>query len=65
MANVGFWLLILGLGSFGINYFGYEFKLLMWVDQWGDTTGTMIRLGCAALGLILIVVSAAKSAKTE
>lgn len=48
------WLVVLGLGSFALNYFGYDFKLLAWVDAWGDSTGTMIRLGCVVLGVLLM-----------
>lgn len=27
-----------------------EFKLLMWVDNWGPTVGTLIRVGLVVVG---------------
>lgn len=56
-ASVGKWLVILGLGSFALNYFGYELKLLAWVDAWGASTAIMIRMGCVALGVLLMFLS--------
>lgn len=56
MRSLGVTLLILGLGSFLLNYFGIYFFFLIWVDTWGVTVGHVIRGGLAALGLILIIV---------
>lgn len=43
MKNIGSTLLILGVGSIVLNFFNYEFRLLMWVDMWGETVGWAIR----------------------
>lgn len=43
MKNIGTTLLILGVGSIALNFFNYEFRLLMWVDNWGETVGWAIR----------------------
>lgn len=56
MGGWGMTLVIFGLGSFLLNMFGFEFALLMWVDNWGATVGTVIRLGVAALGLVMMIV---------
>ena len=45
-----------GLGSFLLNMIGVEFALLMWVDNWGPAVGAVIRLGFAALGVVMMVV---------
>ncbi len=55
MGGWGMTLVIFGLGSFLLNMIGFEFALLMWVDNWGPAVGTMIRLGVAALGLVMMV----------
>lgn len=50
MKSIGGLLFILGLGSFVLHYMNMEFKLLMWVDNWGPTVGTLIRVGLVVLG---------------
>ena len=55
MKNLGIYLLIAGIGSILLNQVGYEFKLLMWVDNWGATTGWAIRGGAIAMGIVLFV----------
>ena len=56
MAGWGVLLVILGLGSFGMNMMGREFQLLMWVDSWGPLVGNIIRFGIAALGGLMIIL---------
>ncbi|MDR0181764.1 hypothetical protein [Lysobacter arvi] len=55
--SLGSLLILLGVGSFVLNHFNYEFKLLAWVDHWGPSTGTMIRVGCIVLGAALWLLS--------
>lgn len=57
MKSFGVTLLALGLGSFVLNYFGYEFKMLSWVDEWGESTGLLIRVACACLGAAILLAS--------
>ena len=56
MAGWGMTLVIFGLGSFLLNRIGAEFILLMWVDYWGPSVGMAIRLGVAAVGVVMMVV---------
>ena len=56
MKGFGIFLIIMGLGSFVLNMMGREFALLAWIDTWGATPGIAIRLGLAALGVVLIVI---------
>jgi hypothetical protein len=62
MASWGLTFILLGLGSFILNLLNFEFMLLAWVDNWGTGVGTAIRLGIAALGVVMIAVSAMKPA---
>ena len=41
---------LLGAGSFVLNMLGREFSLLMWIDTWGPTVGTAIRIGFIIVG---------------
>jgi hypothetical protein len=61
MASWGFTFILLGLGSFILNLLDFEFMLLAWVDHWGTVPGNCIRLGIAALGLVMIIVPALRS----
>jgi hypothetical protein len=57
MRSFGILFLILGIGSFILRKMDREFTLLKWVDNWGVSTGDIIRIGFAVLGLILVVLS--------
>jgi hypothetical protein len=50
MKSIGGLMLLLGLGSFVLHYMEMEFKLLMWVDNWGPETGLGIRIGLIVVG---------------
>jgi len=56
MKSIGGLMFILGLGSFVLNYLGYEFKLLSWIDTWGPTTGIAIRAALIVIGGALWLV---------
>lgn len=56
MKELGSLLLLFGIGSFALNMIGYEFSLLMWIDNWGQTVGYAIRGGMIAVGGVLYFV---------
>lgn len=53
MKNIGGLMILLGAGSIVLGYVGYEFSVLMWVDNWGPTTGWVIRGALILVGAIL------------
>ena len=53
MKNIGIYLLIGGIGSILLNQFGYEFKILMWIDNWGEGVAWAIRGGAVVAGAAL------------
>jgi hypothetical protein len=57
MRSFGVLLLILGLGTFVLRTFDYEFRILSWADDYQP----WFSIGLAALGLILVVVSMVRS----
>ncbi len=56
MKSLGFWLFVFGVGSFVLNQFGREFRLLSWIDNWGPSTGMAIRVGLIVIGAALWLV---------
>lgn len=56
MKTVGIWFMVFGFGSMALNFFGMEFKLLMWVDSWGPTVGWAIRAAIAIAGVAMFVL---------
>jgi len=63
LKTIGGYLFFFGLGSIVLNLLGREFVVLMWIDNWGETVGWIIRGGGAALGAILWLVGNAKANK--
>ena len=53
MKSIGGWMVIFGLGSFVLGLIGYEFTLLMWVDNWGSAVGWIIRGALVVVGGLL------------
>jgi hypothetical protein len=58
MASFGKLLVFFGIGSAVLHLFDYEFKLLMWIDDWGPQVGWGIRIGMVVVGAVLWVASA-------
>ena len=68
MKIIGWLLVILGPGSFVLNLIGYDFKLLMWIDNWGVEVGWAIRGAMVVAGgglLFLGMKSEAAEAAVE
>ena len=53
MKRFGSYLLFIGIGSMILAFTGYEFRVLMWIENWGTTTGWLIRGGIALLGGVM------------
>jgi len=50
MKSLGGMMFLFGAGSMLLGLVGYEFTLLMWVDNWGTTVGWIIRASLAVVG---------------
>ena len=61
LSGFGFWLALLGAGSVVLNRFNYELKLLAWVDHWGPSMGTTIRVGCIVVGVLVWLLFRSRS----
>jgi hypothetical protein len=58
---------LLGLASSALTYWetGYDMKLLMWIDTWGETNGWYIRAGLVIVGAIAYILSARMEAAVD
>lgn len=56
MKNFGSLLLFVGVGTVVLNLVGYEFRILMWIDNWGETVGWAIRAALIVAGGVLWVL---------
>ena len=50
MRNTGLYLMLAGVATILLNLFGFEFRVLMWIDNWGETVGWAIRIGAIVIG---------------
>lgn len=53
MKSIGGLMVFLGAGSFVMNMLGREFILIAWIDNWGTTAGTAIRIGMVVVGAVV------------
>ncbi|EAY30829.1 hypothetical protein [Microscilla marina] len=49
-------LALFGVASSVLSIFGYNLKLLMWVDLWGNTMGWLLRIGFIVAGVALLFI---------
>ena len=53
MKNIGGLMVLFGAGSLVLGLIGFEFSLMMWVDNWGTTVGYLIRGALIVVGGVL------------
>ncbi len=53
MKQIGGLMAFFGVGSFVLSMLDREFTLLAWIDSWGPTTGTIIRVALVVVGGVL------------
>ncbi len=60
MVQIGFYLMLFGIGSIILNSYGYEFQILMWLGE-GNTSRIII----AVVGLLLMIFGASRNNNQE
>ncbi len=50
MKNIGSILALAGIISIALYFFGYELKILGWIENWGETVAWVIRGGLVVVG---------------
>lgn len=53
MRQLGAYLMVFGIGSMILSLLELNFRILMWIDIWGDTVGWLIRFAFAGVGVLL------------
>ena len=56
MKKIGSLLLFFGVGTIVLNLIGYEFAILAWIDNWGETVGWGIRAAMIVAGGALFIL---------
>jgi len=54
-----------GLMSIVLNLVGYNLRILMWIDLWGDTVGWLIRVALLVGGVALFFLLPSEEAKQQ
>ena len=57
MKDIGKYILIWGIGSILFSQFGYELRIFMWTNHWGETIGWLIRGGAIVIGIVLMAIA--------
>lgn len=65
MKQLGMYLALGGIGSIILNQFGYNFSLLMWIDNWGEMVGWAIRGGTIIVGAVLFFLGIQQEQQEE
>jgi len=53
MKTIGMYMAIAGIASIVLLFMNMNLSLLMWIDNWGETTGWAIRIGFIVVGAAL------------
>ena len=53
ISKIGGTLALFGIISAVLTFTSFELRLLMWIDNWGPTTGWAIRIGLIVLGVAI------------
>ncbi len=64
-SSIGGMLAFFGLFSSVLSFFGYNLKILMWIDSWGPTVGWIIRIGLILVGGALFFLFREKEEEIE
>jgi len=65
MSKLGGYLALFGIVSIILSFFNYNLKILMWIDNWGATTGWIIRGGLIVLGAVLFFIGGNSTEEDE
>ena len=65
MKSLGMYLALGGIISIVLNYMDRNLSILMWIDNWGETTGWAIRIGLVVVGAALFLLMPAGEEESE
>lgn len=56
MRSIGALMVLLGAGSFALEFLNMEFFLLGWVNNWGADVGHSIRIALFVVGAVILLI---------
>ena len=56
MKQIGWFFILLGMGTIALGQIGREFAFLDWIDQWGVEAGWILKAAPVALGVALLLL---------
>jgi hypothetical protein len=56
LSSIGGFLALAGIISIALYLFGWNLRILLWIDTWGPSVGWSIRMGIMVVGLVLFVI---------
>lgn len=54
--KIGLYMAIFGALSIVLYFINYNLRILLWIDNWGDTIGWVIRIGLVVVGALLYFI---------
>lgn len=65
MKSFGGFLVFAGIASFVLHFANLNLRVLLWIDNWGNSTGMVIRGGVVLLGAVLYLMGSASQKRQE
>lgn len=65
LSSIGAILAIFGLMSIILYFLDYNLRLLIWIDNWGETVGWIIRIGLIVVGAVLFFLTGSSNDEVE
>ena len=65
MSKLGGYIALFGVVSIILSFFNYNLRILMWIDNWGVTTGWIIRVALIVVGVALFFIGGNSSEEDE
>lgn len=62
MKSVGMYVAIAGILSAVMSFAGYNLRILLWIDSWGEGAGWAIRIGLIVVGGALYFIGKSREA---
>jgi hypothetical protein len=62
MKSIGSFLVLIGILSIALHFIGWNVRLLMWIDNWGNLVGWLIRGGVIVVGAAFYFIGSRREA---
>jgi hypothetical protein len=56
LTTIGSLMVLCGIASAILSFFGYNLRLLLWIDSWGLVAGWIIRIALIVVGGVIFFI---------